>query len=85
MEVARVDDQQLLELVKQIENECEICQRSKKSNLKPVAGFSLAKEFNQTVAMDLKTFKDAKILHMIDLETRYSVGVVIESEHKGVL
>ena len=58
MEDARVDDQQLLELVKQIENECEIFQCYKKSNLKPVVGFFLAKEINQTVAMDLKTFKD---------------------------
>ena len=48
MEDSRVDEQlQLLELVKQIENECEICQCYKKSNLKPVVGFSLAEEFNQ--------------------------------------
>ena len=85
MEDARVDDQQLLELVKQIENECEICQRHKKSNLESVVGFSLAKGFNQTVAVDLKTFKDVKILHLIDLATRYSVGVVIESKHKKVI
>ena len=63
MEDAKVDDQQSLELVKQIDNECEICQHYEKS----FVGFSLAKEFNQTVAMDLKTFKDFKVLHLIDL------------------
>ena len=42
MEDARGYGQQLLELVKQIENECEICQHYKKSNLKPVIGFSPA-------------------------------------------
>ena len=35
--------------------------------------------------MDLKTFKDVTIPHLIDLATRYSVGVVIESKHKEVI
>ena len=35
--------------------------------------------------MDLKTFKDVKIVHLIDLATRYSVGVVMESKHKEVI
>ena len=37
------------------------------------------------VAMDLKTFKDVKILHLIDLATPCSVGVMIEYKHKEVI
>ena len=49
------------------------------------SGRSLAKEFNDVVAMDLKPFNNAHILHLIDLSTRYSNAVVIRSKYKDVI
>ena len=43
-------------------------------------GYSLAKEFNDTVAMDFKPH-----LHLIDLATRHGNAVVIHSKRKGLL
>ena len=45
---AGVNDNQFLSIL-----ECEICAKYKRSNPRPVVGFSLAKEFNDIVAVDL--------------------------------
>ena len=42
----------LLQMLKRIE---DICSRFKKSKLKPVVGRTLAKEFNEMLAVDLKS------------------------------
>ena len=52
---------------------------------RPVVGFSLAHDFNETVAMDLKQFRGAYILHMVDHPTRYSVAAIISSKRKEVI
>ena len=46
---------------------------------------SLAKEFNDVIAMDLKPLNNIHILHLIDLSTRYSNAVVIRFKHKDVI
>ena len=50
-----------------------------------MVGLSLAHDFNETVAMDLKQFKNVYILHLIDHATRFSVGAIIRSKHKEVI
>ena len=46
----------------------------------------LARDFNETVAMDLKHWdKNIWFLHLIDLATRFSVSSVITSKHKEVV
>ena len=52
------------------------------SSLKPVAGFSLLKDFNDVIAMDLKEINGHKILHIIDQATRYSVATIVKSKQK---
>ena len=77
-----VNDDQFLSILESISFDCEICAKYKRSNPRPVVGFSLAKEFNDTVAIDLKPYKGVHFLHLIDLATRYSNAVVIHSKGK---
>ena len=48
-------------------------------------GFSLAHEFNETVAMDLKQFRGVYILHMVDNATRYNARAIISSKQKEII
>ena len=53
---------------------------------KPIVGFPLAKEFNETVAMDLKHWSgNTWLLHIIDHLTRFSASCVINSKRKEVI
>ena len=47
-----------------------------------MAGFSLAKDFNETVSMDLKTYNGFLFLHIIGHATRFSTAAVIRSKEK---
>lgn len=44
----------ILKLFVEIENCCEICTKYKQPGLKPLVGFSLSKDFKDTVSVDLK-------------------------------
>ena len=61
-------------MIQEVEDTCEICIKYKKPHSRPVVGFSLGKEFNDTVSMDLKTFKGVQFLHLIDNATRFSAA-----------
>ena len=80
-----ITDTSFLELVKELDQNCDICLRYKRPQLRPVVGFSLAHDFNETVAMDLKPFRNIYIFHMIDHATRYSAGAIIHSKQKEVI
>ena len=47
--------------------------------------FSLAHDFNEAVAMDLKQFRGVYILHMVDHATRYIAAVITSSKEKEVI
>ena len=74
-------------MLEKVEKDCETCQRFQRGPLRPVVGFSMAKEFNEVVALDLKQWCSPNIwfLHMIDLATRYSVCVVIHNKKKETI
>ena len=74
-----------LSILESISFDCKICAKYKRSNRRPAVGFSLAKDFNDTVAMDLKPHKGVHFLHLIDLATRYSNAIVIHSKGKEVI
>ena len=72
-------------MVKDLDKSCEIYMRYKRPSSKPAVGFSLAHDFNETVAMDLKQFKCVYNLHMVDHATRYSAAAIISSKQKEVI
>ena len=79
---ANINDKQLFN-VKNISSNCKVCQKHKKP--KPVVSFLLGKNFNETVALDLKEWKsNLKVwfLHTIDHFTRVSASCVIRAKEK---
>ena len=74
------NDREFLKILGEFPSFCDFCQRYKRAEPRPIVGFSLATEFNETVAMDLKDIKEHKILHLIDLATKYSVAVKIPNK-----
>ena len=67
-------------MVKDLDQGCEIHMRYKRPTSKPVTGFSLAHDFNETVVMEPKQFKGVYILHMLDHATRYSAAAINNSK-----
>ena len=80
--------EELFKLIDEISDRCEICEKYKKAKSGPVVGFPMAKQFNDTVAMDLKqwSYQDGIwLLHLIDHATRYTDSCVIRSKRKEVV
>ena len=75
-----ITDSTFLDSVKELDQSCEICLRYKKLNLRPIVGFSLAHDFNETVTMDLKPFRNVYIFHLIDHATRFSAGAITSTK-----
>ena len=85
---AGVNDPDFLKILEKIGKECETCKKFQKGPLRPVVGFSMAKEFNEVVALDLKQWSFSPNIwfcHMIDLATRYSVCTIINNKKKETI
>ena len=67
----------MLKLFVEIENCCETCTKHKQTGLKPIVGFSLSEEFNDTVSVDLKEIGYTKFLHIIDNAAHFSTAAVV--------
>ena len=82
-----INDKNYFDFVEKNSDECEICKKFRRTPSKPVVCMPMAREFNETVAMDLKEWKKGEIyfLHLIDVATRFSRSVVIYSKEKRVL
>ena len=67
-------NQNLVEEIKNVSNNCPTCNKYKKVPPRPVVGSPMATEFQETVGMDLK-FYDSKILpHLVGNCTRLSAS-----------
>ena len=64
-----IKNSELFNLINEVEVNSPVCLKYKKAPLKPVVGFSLSKDFNDVIAMDLKEINGHKILHIIDHAT----------------
>ena len=82
---AGVKDGQFFDILQDFSAKCNVCLKYKRKNPRPVIGLSLAKEFNDVIAVDLKPLNNTHILHLIDLSTRYSNALVIRSKDKDVI
>ena len=76
-------NKELHDELQKINKECETCQRYRKTSPRPVVGLPMATKFQETVAMDLKFYKDKIILHMMDLCTRLSAAATLRNKHPG--
>ena len=66
---------------------CKICKLYKKTPNSPVVAMPMAKEFNETICLDLKQLTgEGWILHIIDMHTRYTRSVLVErKESSGII
>ena len=87
IKTAGIDDEPLFKAIENISVQCDTCKRYKRVSPKPVVMFPLATEFNETVALDLKTYENNKtyFLHAIDHATRFSAAAVIKSKKSEII
>ena len=78
--MSSIKDDEFLNLLDVIEKNCEICIKYKTPSLKPAVGFSLPKEFNDVISMDLKHINGITFPHIIDHATRFSTASVFKSK-----
>ena len=85
VKTAGSQDGRFVEIMQDVATACETCQKYSKKNPRPVVGMSLSKEFNGTIAMDLKQVQGKLILHIIDLSTRYSQATIVDNKRKETI
>ena len=69
--------------ISEVSGKCEICKVYRKPGFKRVVSMSLAEEFDEVVAMDLKIFESSIILHLVDHVTRFSAATVVKSKDRN--
>ena len=77
---AGVTDPEFIKILQTLPSSCEVCIHYKKTEPKPIIGFTLGSYFNKNVAMNIKEISGNKVLHLVEHATRYSVGVRISSK-----
>ena len=84
---AGVDNSELEDELKILDNKCDTCKRFKKTPPRPVVSLPMSSEFNHTIAMDLKIYENNEtyFLHLIDHATRFSAACVIKSKKKEII
>ena len=72
-------DKALNAIIENIVQSCDTCIRFKRAPLRPLVGLSEAKDFNETIFLDLHEINSGLYyFHMIDEFTRYSNAVIIK-------
>ena len=79
---ANIRDQELNREIDTVERICDICLTYKEPKLITTVAFSLTKDFNDVVALDLKEIDKTYILYLTDHATRYSAATVVKSKEK---
>jgi hypothetical protein len=85
VKVAGCEDSNFMKMIKEYTENCEICLKYSRKNPRPVVGMSLSRDFNGTIAMDLKHVNKHIVLHIIDLATRYSNAIVVLNKRKETI
>ena len=80
-----VNDEDFFKLIEELEKSCDICCKYKHPPSKPVVCFPLSKEFNESVAMDIKYYENHFVLHFTDYATRFSLAPIVRSKHKDTI
>ena len=75
-------NEDLKDAISEASERCEICTVYRKPGFNPVVSVSLAEEFDEVVAMDLKIF-ESNILHLVDHVTRFSAVAVVKSKDRN--
>ena len=76
---AKYECENLNAILNKLYENCLTCKKFHKTKLKPVVSMPMSREFNETVAIDLKVWPkfDAIILYCVDTFTRFTTSVMI--------
>ena len=77
---AGITDGDFKDQIVKVSNSCKSCLLYKKNPARPVVSLPLATEFNETVSMDLKKYKDFYFLVLVDMATRYTQACVLKNK-----
>lgn len=77
---AQIWDNKFSTVLDQIVEECETCQRFRKTPTRSKVALPMSHSFNDLVCLDLKSWNGAYILHMIDMWSRYSMSIFIKNK-----
>ena len=80
-----VKDPILENCLKVVRNSCEICKRFSKPAPHPIVSIPIATEFNECVAIDLKSYEGKYFLVMVDIFTKYCAAVLINDKKPGTI
>jgi len=80
-----VTDKNVMDIIQEVTDKCEICRKFKKPLPRPVVAFPTATSFCEVVAMDLKDILGVTVLHMIDHATRYSSACTVPNKKKETI
>ena len=78
-------NQNLVEEIKSVSNNCLTCKKYKNVPPRPVVGLPMANEFQETVAMDLKFYDSKILLHLVDHCTRLSASSFIPDKNPDTI
>ena len=82
---AGVSDAEMLKLVEEVRSTCDLCEKYGSTPPKLVVTMSVAKSFNENIAMDLKDIGSEHVLHLIDHLTRFSAACIVPCKKKEVI
>ena len=71
--------------LKTIHEKCELCKIYAKTPARPAVSLPMASRFNEKVAMDLKSWGNRWILHLIDMWSRLTVSIFIDRKKPSVI
>ena len=77
---AEIHDSTLEREIDKVTRECDVCARYRRPCSRPVVSVPLASQFNEAVAMDLKSWGRKYFLVLVDLYTRYCTAVLISDK-----
>jgi len=84
LKTAGNNDVSSFSMLEEIIENCDVCKKYKKPVPRPVVGFPLANDFNQTVAVDLHQLEhNLYYLHIIDEFSRFSAGCITSTKHSS--
>ena len=75
---ARVTDPEFIKILQTLPSSCEVCICYKKTEPKPIVGFTLGSYFNENVAMDIKEISGNKVVHLVDHMTVLESGFLVK-------
>src|SRR5215469_9827209 len=78
--MAEEELKKFIESIEEVCRTCDICLRYKRTPARPVVGFPLSNNFNETVSMDLGELEGNKFMVMTDLATSYTQGCWIKNK-----